>query len=180
MPNALSPLEPLGDLRALTLTEPWATLMAFREKWWETRSWGTSYRGWVAIHAAKGMPRDALAACTLNPFWVALHRHGCVDVEVAPAYQLITTFDETRGRIVAIGRVVSCVRITPEFAHRMATQQPVPPAHAEHEFAFGDYTPGRFAWRFAEVVRVEPIATRGALGLWTVPEDVRSQLRAAA
>ena len=41
-------------MKALTLTQPWATLIAVGAKRIETRSWGTSYRGRIAIHAAKG------------------------------------------------------------------------------------------------------------------------------
>lgn len=41
-------------MKALTLTQPYATLVAIGEKRLETRSWRTSYRGPLAIHAAKG------------------------------------------------------------------------------------------------------------------------------
>ncbi|MFL5577327.1 MAG: ASCH domain-containing protein [Gemmatimonadaceae bacterium] len=43
-------------MKALTLTQPWATLVAIGAKTIETRSWPTHYRGEVAIHAAKGFP----------------------------------------------------------------------------------------------------------------------------
>jgi hypothetical protein len=46
-------------MKALTLTQPWATLVAIGAKRIETRSWSTSYRGPLAIHAAKGFPWDA-------------------------------------------------------------------------------------------------------------------------
>lgn len=39
-------------MKALTLWQPWATLIAIGAKSIETRSWGTSYRGPLAIHAA--------------------------------------------------------------------------------------------------------------------------------
>ena len=32
-------------MRALSLTQPWATAIALGIKHWETRSWSTSYRG---------------------------------------------------------------------------------------------------------------------------------------
>jgi hypothetical protein len=44
-------------MKALTLTQPWATLVAIGAKTIETRSWPTSYRGPLAIHAAKGYPK---------------------------------------------------------------------------------------------------------------------------
>ncbi len=51
----------MHDIRGLTLTKPWATLVALGHKRIETRSWSTVYRGPIAIHAAKGLPRWALA-----------------------------------------------------------------------------------------------------------------------
>ena len=44
----------MSRLRAVTLTQPWATALVKGVKTIETRSWETSYRGWFAIHAAKG------------------------------------------------------------------------------------------------------------------------------
>ena len=44
-------------VKVLTLTQPWATLVAIGAKKIETRSWSASYRGPLAIHAA------ARAAC---------------------------------------------------------------------------------------------------------------------
>lgn len=44
-------------MKAITLTQPWATLVAIGAKRIETRSWATRYRGPLAIHAAKGIER---------------------------------------------------------------------------------------------------------------------------
>lgn len=41
-------------MKAITLTQPWASLVACGAKKIETRSWRTHHRGWIAIHAAKG------------------------------------------------------------------------------------------------------------------------------
>lgn len=43
-------------IKAISLWQPWATAMARRDKAIETRSWPTSHRGWLAIHAAKRRP----------------------------------------------------------------------------------------------------------------------------
>ncbi len=48
-------------MKALTLTQPWASLVAEGRKVIETRSWRTRYRGTLAIHAAKGIPAIARA-----------------------------------------------------------------------------------------------------------------------
>lgn len=44
--------------RALTLHQPWAQLVALGVKTIETRSWSTSYRGPLAIHAGKNTEYD--------------------------------------------------------------------------------------------------------------------------
>jgi activating signal cointegrator 1 len=43
-------------MKALSLTQPWASAIALGIKHWETRSWPTSYRGEVCIHASKKFP----------------------------------------------------------------------------------------------------------------------------
>jgi len=43
-------------VKALTLHQPWASLIAVGAKRIETRSWSTSYRGPLAIHAAARLP----------------------------------------------------------------------------------------------------------------------------
>ena len=40
-------------MKALSLHQPWAWLVATGQKHYETRSWGTPYRGPLAIHAGK-------------------------------------------------------------------------------------------------------------------------------
>jgi hypothetical protein len=42
-----------------------------------------------------------------------------------------------------------------------------------NEILFGDYTPGRFAWEFANMRMLpEPIPAKGAQGLWNWNGDV--------
>lgn len=40
-------------MKALSLWQPWATLIAIGAKQYETRGWSTPYRGPLIIHAAK-------------------------------------------------------------------------------------------------------------------------------
>src|SRR5205085_11846598 len=49
-------------LKALSLLQPWATLVIIGAKTIETRSWSTSYRGTLMIHASKGKSGAAMAA----------------------------------------------------------------------------------------------------------------------
>ena len=52
-------------MKALTIWQPWASLLVSGQKKYETRSWATAYRGPIAIHAAMRPVRrtiDALVA----------------------------------------------------------------------------------------------------------------------
>ncbi|WP_309145170.1 ASCH domain-containing protein, partial [Brevibacillus sp. HB2.2] len=40
-------------MKAITIHQSWATLIALGEKRFETRGWSTNHRGPIAIHAAK-------------------------------------------------------------------------------------------------------------------------------
>ena len=61
-------------MKAITVWQPWATLLATGKKKCETRSWKTNYRGEVLIHAGrknvlfgiKQMPNDAWKRASEN------------------------------------------------------------------------------------------------------------------
>jgi hypothetical protein len=154
-------------MKGLTLTQPWATLIALGEKRIETRSWSTNYRGPVAIHAAKGLAEPVCNEDGLryfvdsHPFGEALGRHGITVAEQLPRAAVLAT-----AHLLAClptARLGTLMRELPE----LADFEP-----AEHERAFGNYEPGRYAWLFTDLsVFSEPIPYRGAQGLWEVPED---------
>jgi hypothetical protein len=148
------------SLPALTLTQPWATLVACGAKRIETRSWTTSRRGWLAIHAAKAFPPEAhrfaetpLVQATLA---AAGYTHRLEDRRMNHSWQL------PLGHVIAIVRLTSIVRLP--SADLQITEQ---------ERALGNYTDGRYAWIFAEVHPL-PVSfpARGALGLWQLPVPV--------
>ena len=45
-------------MKALTIKEPWATLIISGYKKYEFRSWKTNYRGKILIHAGKTLEKD--------------------------------------------------------------------------------------------------------------------------
>ncbi len=155
-------------MKAISLTQPWATLVAIGAKRIETRSWSTRYRGPLAIHAAKGFPVTCQDLIGQMPFSAALlprFRDGFKGVVTALP----------RGSVIALARLIDCRRIvTREYIHAdagassayRANSEMFPPAE-EPELSFGDYTHGRFAWILDDVVALaEPIPAKGALGLW--------------
>ena len=145
-------------MKAITLTQPWATLVAIGAKRIETRSWSTNYRGPLAIHAAKGLTADDLRLGFVDPFKSAFNAAG---------YKLVSTCP--RGALVATCRLVACLPIkTESYVFDLSRDEhiTIPPERPEYDF--GDYTPGRFAWYLVDVQALPtPIPARGALGLWT-------------
>lgn len=150
-------------MKALTLTQPWATLVAVGAKAIETRSWyvgpdprgrGSQPLGWpIAIHAAKGFPRSAQAVCFNEPYLSTLIEAGYDKWGSLPT-----------GTVIATAVLLHCVTVEHlENAPHILTPK---------ERAFGDYSPGRYAWRLWNVTPLpEPIPARGALGLWEWPCD---------
>ena len=125
---------------ALTVWQPWASLIAQGAKLIHTRNWPTLHRGPLAIHAAKRYTPDQRAVAAQEPFRSAL-------AELNLWYYL--------GKVVAVAELVDCVLITPDN---------IPP---EPERSFDDYRPGRFMWILRNVRKLaEPVAVRGRQGLW--------------
>lgn len=126
-------------MKALTLRQPWAALVALDYKRVETRSWQTPHRGPLAIHASAGWNRDERA------FAAEITRGG---VDLSPA--------------LAFGAVLAVVRLAGILRTEVARDQV-----SSLERELGDYSAGRFAWQLEDLALLpEPIAATGALGLW--------------
>jgi hypothetical protein len=131
-------------MKALTLTQPWATLVAVGAVTHETRSWQTKYRGPLAIHAAKGFPKWAREICSTQPFRRLLAQHGYRDPTGLPV-----------GVVLGTVELVDCLAVT---------KANLPP---EPDRSVGEYGPGRFMWVLQNVKTLpEPILAKGMLGLW--------------
>lgn len=140
---------PASSPLALTLTQPWATLVAHGHKKVETRSWPTAYRGPLVIHAAKSLPPSVRSAVNTEPLRSLLARLGIL-------HQLD---DLPRGCGLATCELVDCVPTEAWITGNLRL--------TDAERAFGDYTPGRYAWLFDHVTPFpEPVPAQGALGLW--------------
>lgn len=174
-------------MRCLTLTQPYASLVAIGVKSIETRSWRTNYQGPIAIHAAAGFGG------------IEGGRKGFYDLCYSPAFlpvlePVITGTREIAGEVIPHidpgGLLLGAVIATAELVDCIPTEQLVQLGEiprftmeavpliwmlTDQERAFGDYAPGRFAWLLANVKPlVKPIPAKGALGLWEwdAPEGV--------
>jgi len=172
-----------GELRGLSLTQPWASLVAVGAKRIETRDWGTAYRGPIAIHATKRFPVLCRDLCDDEPFRSALARGGYLRRVVS--YNQADSWVDVRsiplGAIVAVAKLVGCFRVTRSTTYAGPAREGSwrVDLTVGGELDFGDYAPGRYAWVLASVRRLpQPVPCRGALGLWRVPADVVARIDA--
>ncbi len=145
----------------LSLWQPWATLMAIGSKKNETRSWPTSYRGLLAIHAAKKWDRHMWDACEMPAYRevlspIVLARPRSMGFYSEGTLRASIPF----GAILCVVRLVDCVRVSkPSDA----------PPIGSPEYEFGDYSPGRYFFRTEMVKRFEePIPCVGRQGMFEV------------
>jgi activating signal cointegrator 1 len=157
------------DLKALTMTQPWATLVALGENSIETRSWSTSYRGPLAIHSAKACPKEARALCDQEPYRRVLARGGYSSADDLP-----------RGSVIALARLDEVIAFTRSSLRetRARAARGLLPAH---EADFGDFSPGRFGFVLSHVQQLStPVPAKGMLGLWNVPAALLQTLMSQA
>lgn len=162
-------------MKALTLYQPWASLIAVGAKRFETRSWPTEYRGRIAIHAAItnkyccSINMDhrflSLVYNTLMPFYSRYFRDLRKDIPY--------------GAVVATAELVGCHIIHNDHDgntdKRFAQYIERPNYFKEYiqgnEYVFGDFSTGRYAWEFKNVKMLDiPIPTKGNQGLWEFNE----------
>lgn len=144
----------------LTLTQPWATLVAIGAKRIETRSWRTPHRGSMAIHAAKGFPAWAKEVCKDPDF----------AIEIGPDPLPV-------GKVVATCRLISCIPTRELQQNRVIEVDPLAGCDDfyldDRERRLGDYAPGRWAWLLADVKPLpDPEPAKGGLGLWQWDDDL--------
>ena len=155
-------------MKAISLWQPWAHLIAIGAKTYETRSWSTPYRGLMAIHAARHWTTRMATQCYQEPFFTILARAG-------------TRFPARcdGANLPALGFDFGAVIAVASLLHVSPTRD-VLPHLGPNEVAFGDFSHDRFAWQYENVVLLpEPIPCNGRQGLFELPADVTDQVEEA-
>lgn len=134
----------IPTVKAISVRQPWATLIVHFGKDIENRSWATRFRGPVLIHAAKGMTRyeweDAIEFATEALWHLPLERRKELSAMLA--------FDALpRGGIIGSAVITDCV-----------TSSPSPWFMGSHGFVLANAKPQPF----------RPF--KGALGFFSVPD----------
>jgi len=161
-------------VKALSLWQPWASLVALSVKTIETRHWETKYRGPLAIHAAKRRAQFADMKQVVGDqvdAWEAWYKAGYVSEDGE-------TDDMPYGAVVATCELLYCA---PVLMHCSSSVCVVPEsdglwlynpgtgrgADIDKQRPFGDFTLGRYAWVLGNIKLVDPpVPATGHQGLW--------------
>ncbi len=137
-------------MKAISLLQPWASLVVMGVKTIETRSWETKYRGPILIHASQG-------------------KAGSIFADKNPFKKYIPNFKKLPfGEIVGQASITEIIRtenlnMSDEIINRLTME----------EKAFGDYSEGRYPWILNDHLQFKnPIHARGTLSIWEYPGDI--------
>ena len=167
------------EMRALTVWQPWASLLGTPVRWtkkgqtiyskrYETRTWATDYRGTIAIHAAARPIHECVRDIRLSSSDMQMLVQALlpiIQLDGSPAgidWRDVAMDLEhylsalPRRQIICIGELTDCVLITPEFRAR---QKP-------RELALGNWEIGNYAWKIDKRRPIPPVTVNGAQGLW--------------
>ena len=129
-------------MKVLSLTEPYDTLIKNGIKTIETRSWKTSYRGKLYIHASSTkIPKEYK--------------------ENKKLMSLVDLNELNYGNIICSCELVDCIEMTEEFIEEIKKNK--------NEYITGIYAIGRYAWILKNIqVLDKPIKAKGHLGIWSL------------
>jgi hypothetical protein len=142
-------------VKAISVEQPFATLIVLGVKQHMARSWVTQHRGPLLIHAARPFGDAARQLCCREPFRSVLKQAGYA----IPA-------DLPRGVVLGTVELCNCLH-----AHAV----PLPP----EEEPFRDVRPGWYVWLLKGARRLaQPIPLTGRQGIYEVSEEVMRSPRA--
>ena len=128
-------------MKALSIKEPFASLISKGIKRIETRSFKTNYRGEIYIHASASFSLKSLEG-----------RNELLS--------LIKNLEFYPGYILCKANLVDCVYMTEEFIEDMKKNH-------HQEYICGYYEVGRYGWVLDDVKPLdEKIFAKGRLGIW--------------
>lgn len=183
------------NARAITLQQPWASLVTIGAKTIETRSWSTRYRGPLLVHAGKVRPNFSPLALREACYSHAVGVWEQHPNEPGGTLVCVDSSDLPLGAVVASCQLVDCVPIgrglmpNPDLGRATSVtnregdggnlvslwrwNDEADDWDVKHysERAFGDFTPGRYAWLLGDVKATTERCPRcwgaGMLDAWT-------------
>lgn len=144
-------------MKAITLWQPWASLLAYGVIEYETRSWATKYRGPMAIHAAASEPK--------NLFY---QMSGIITSILGAGNPM----DYPRGAVIATANLIACHEMKEDNWGNIGLWHSNNGtckfyAISEQQASLGDWQSGRYAWEFTNMKMLDtPIPAKGGQRIW--------------
>ncbi len=153
------------QIMALTLHQPWASLVAWGIKRFETRSWSTTYRGKLIVHASANTAELKEVGC-----WLTFGRK--------PFYALLRETMRARGYSSVDDFPLGCGLCLVDLTDCFHMSWALIDIQSAQERECGLWEPGRYAWKLTNIRHFEqPIPAKGAQGLWKwtapLPEGIK-------
>lgn len=133
----------MKTIKAISLWEPWASLMRTGAKTIETRSWNTNYRGSLLICAAKGGLSKSELRQLLSLWEFKCGLAPLLDPSEITKWSGIKEEHLNFGKAVAIVVLYDCVPTDLLMNDELKNNKVL----GGNEDVFGNYKPGRFAWK---------------------------------
>jgi phage N-6-adenine-methyltransferase len=131
-----------SEYKAISLWQPWASLISLGLKHYETRSWNTKYRGKLLICATASNSKER------NEY-----------LKIKDKLQLPPWETFTHGCALVLCDLVDSIEMTESFIGQQS----------QTEILCGDWQVGRFAWKLENIqLLAQPFAVKGKQGFFSV------------
>lgn len=125
-------------MKAITVKQPFASLIAEGYKEYEFRTWKTKYRGDILIHAGKGVDKEAMKRFSyLN-------------------------LDYPSGCIIAKVKITDCVYVDEKLKDILRQKDKI----VYHGVLKENSSWNGYGFKLENVEKVDPVYVNGKLGLW--------------
>lgn len=138
-------------MRALTVRQPFASLIVYGNKTLEIRSRRTNHRGQLLICAGANDYDGEMLDPDVPGRVVLCSRYLQESRQLSPKVEMFP-----KGVAVGIVELVDCRPMTPDDARRACLE----------------YRPGLFAWEFENPLLIEPFPVTGNFGLFKVNQSL--------
>ena len=127
-------------MKAITIRQPWASLIKENIKRFEIRSWKTNYRGEVFIHAGSGIDKQYLSKYK-----------DIVDIDNLP-----------KGKIIAKASIIDCILLDEDNVNELNRDN-------NQGYKINMDAIGKYAFVLSNIKSVNyDNEVKGQLGLWNI------------
>ena len=124
-------------MKAITIKQPFASLIAAGLKEYEFRTWKTKYRGEILIHAGKGVDKKAMKK----------FKH--------------LNLEYPSGCIIAKVTLSDCIKVDDELRKKLSER------NAEIYSSIIKHTEWEgYGFKLVNIVKTEPMPAKGKLSIW--------------